>query len=104
MQRTHTFLCDEVRYLFDFGECRTQNGWAQVDTRQDASYFGIWANPTTLQVIEFMEGDLYRSTMDSPEEFAEWLSNVPDFKGIDPGFNDELAETFRSLGLGHLLH
>ncbi len=28
------------RYTYDFGLCSYENGWAQVDTAQDASYFG----------------------------------------------------------------
>ena len=28
------------RYVYDFGLCSYKNGCAQVDTAQDASYFG----------------------------------------------------------------
>ena len=27
------------RYVYDFGLCSYEKGWAQVDTAQDASYF-----------------------------------------------------------------
>ena len=39
------------RYVYDFGLCSYENGWAQVDTAQDASYFGTWANPTRLMIF-----------------------------------------------------
>ena len=33
------------RYRYDFGLCSYENGFSQVDTRQDAWYYGTWANP-----------------------------------------------------------
>lgn len=41
MKTIRTFAPGE-RYDFDFGECSYANGWAQIDTRQDASYYGTW--------------------------------------------------------------
>ena len=46
-------LCPGDRYTYDFGLCSYENGWAQVDTAQDASYFGTWANPTRLMILSF---------------------------------------------------
>ena len=45
MKITREF-CPGDRYVYDFGLCTYEKGWAQVDTAQDASYFGTWANPT----------------------------------------------------------
>ena len=39
MKITREF-CPGDRYTYDFGHCSYENGWAQVDTAQDASYFG----------------------------------------------------------------
>ena len=30
------------RYSFDVGACSYANGFAQIDTRQDAAHFGTW--------------------------------------------------------------
>ena len=49
------------RYIFDFKLCTTGKGWAQVDTEQDASYFGTWANPFELKVVSYTEGDYQKS-------------------------------------------
>jgi hypothetical protein len=65
------------RYTFDFGTCSPQNGFAQVDTGQDAYYFGTWANPEKENGFRFL--------------------------GIDPGFNLALRTRFEALGLDDLL-
>ena len=44
MKETREFKSDLGRYYFDGQACRSENGWAQVDTDQDAHYFGTWAN------------------------------------------------------------
>ena len=48
MKRETDFMENIERYHFDFGECSACNGYAQVDTSQDAPYFGIWTNPMNL--------------------------------------------------------
>lgn len=100
------FLPDATRYDFDFGECAYALGWAQVDTNQDASYFGVWCNPETLEIVEFAEGDITRKKCDGPIEFG---NEIDDFCAawdgrIDPGLGETLAIKFRKLGMGHLLH
>jgi len=42
-------------------------GFAQVDTEQDASYHGIWANPFKLITISYVEGDVYTNTADNTQ-------------------------------------
>jgi hypothetical protein len=39
------------RYLYDFKLLTSGKGWAQLDTRQDASYYGTWINPTKRQIF-----------------------------------------------------
>ena len=97
------------RYLYDFGRCSVSNGFAQVDTSQDAHYFGTWANPEKLQVICYCEGDVTVETAETKEEFVQALRRLKDwpyheFKGIDPMENKALTERFKDLGLGDLLH
>ena len=53
------------RYVFDFGACSIERGWAQLDTGQDASYFGTWLNPTKRQTFNYCEGDVTLVTVDT---------------------------------------
>ena len=50
MKTTRAFAPAD-RCVYDFGPCSTANDWAQIDTAQDASYFGTWANPTKLMIF-----------------------------------------------------
>ena len=112
MQEKRTFDHDTDRYRFDHGECSAERGFAQVDTGQDASYFGTWANPTTRQIVSFAEGDITEQTADTDEEFVAELRAIYDwnvasghgFKGIDAMLNSDIEAAFRRLGCGDLLH
>ena len=44
--------------LFDFGRCCINLGWAQVDTIQNASYFGIGTHPDQRIILQYAEGDI----------------------------------------------
>lgn len=117
MKRTHDFAPAD-RYVYDMGLCSQKNGFAQVDTSQDAWYFGTWANPFKLALLTYAEGDVSLELADSPDEFVHMIrhmqrwNNANDshgFKGIDPGWpgrpmTTRLAHRFMNLGLGDLLH
>lgn len=100
------------RYRYDFGPCSYENGFAQVDTAQDASYYGTWANPSTLVIFSYCEGDTTHTQCESPDEFAAELRridawNVENGHGparIDPGLNPEMKEAFERIGVADLLH
>jgi len=105
------FLPDADRYMFDFTDCHCKDGWAQCDTRQDASYFGTWANPLTLKIVQFAEGDVTREQAYSPEEFcsmvrrhAQWNYENEGFFRIDGMGRHNIIQAFKDLGLGDLLH
>lgn len=111
MKTKTSFDGNVERYTFDLGECSTKNGWAQFDTSQDASYFGIWVNPFNLSVFTLCEGDMTLEEAESEEEFSAHLGTMRDFYnngtrflGIDPGFNGDLKQRFVDLSLGYLLH
>ena len=112
MQTTRSFIPNGDRYRFDFGICSVKNGFAQVDTGQDAWYFGTWANPVTLTIVNYCEGDVSVRVAQSPEEFAEELKGIKTwneesghhFSGIDTMCNDDLDARFEALGLGELTH
>lgn len=103
------FLLHTDRYRFDLGACKVDNGYAQFDTSQDASYYGNWVNPFSFKLVCYCEGDLTVQICDDQDEFVskvrgmvEW--NGEGFKGIDPGFCGQLKGRFEDLGLGDLLH
>ena len=106
------FMLEGSRYFFDGGQCASSRGWAQVDTGQDASYYGTWANPFEFKTICYCEGDIITVTLDTAAEFVTeiWAMKLWNekqgwnFYGIDPGFNQELTAQFESLGLGSMLH
>jgi len=111
MEITRTFLPAD-RYRFDCGECSSAAGFAQVDTRQDASYFGQWANPTARKLVSYCEGDVTRTECADDAEFVQTVREMETWTNdagygplkIDPGFNEDLTREFTRLGLADLLH
>jgi hypothetical protein len=49
-------FCPGNRYLYDFRVCTYEKGWAQIDTRQDAAYYGSWTNPVRREIFTYCEG------------------------------------------------
>lgn len=99
------------RYQFDSGECSAANGYAQIDTGQDAWYFGQWANPHDLKIVAYVEGDVIRQTADTPEEFVEAIEQIRNFHntydrfiGIDCMLADSIQAEFEKIGLAYLCH
>lgn len=111
MEKHHEFQPAD-RYLYDFGLCSIKNGFAQIDTGQDASYFGTWANPEKLIIFNYCEGDCYTTVCKTASEFVSEIQGIKtwndenghSFKGIDPGLNPKNIEKWESIGLGELLH
>ena len=103
--RTTGFLLDGSRYDFDFGACRPEKGWAQCDTEQDASYYGCWAQPWTLEIIEYAEGDVTRDQYKTPQAFCDAIrahAARDGWKAIDPGLDPAARAQWEALGLGDL--
>ncbi|OPL09434.1 MAG: hypothetical protein AVO38_10930 [delta proteobacterium ML8_D] len=99
------------RYTYDFGLCSIKHGFAQIDTGQDASYYGQWCNPFRLLIFQYIEGDCITTECETAAEFCEEIRKIVQyhtqndrFYGIDPGLNLELIEQFTKLGLADLLH
>lgn len=98
------------RYQFDFGECLFSKMWAQLDTPEDAAYYGNWANPLELKFVSYCEGDITRITFESVEEMGRYIRSFYDWSRenhgeggkIDPYYK-EVYEEFRKMGLGDLL-
>jgi len=107
MRTSQTLIIDGNRYRLDFGPCHFNQGYAQVDTTEDAWYYGTWANPTTLTIVVYAEGDLIIHECESEDEFFSWLTDFAKnecFRGIDPMCQPDIEERFKAIGLGSLLH
>ena len=113
MKKTHDFLPLSERDDFDSGPCSYQNGFAQIDTKQYASYYcAIWCSPAERKIVTFSEGDLTVAECESDEELVAELRGMAawnDERGcgpmrIDACGNRALAAHFERLGVGDLLH
>ena len=111
MKTTRLFESQTDRYAFDWGLCSAKNGFAQVDTCQDAGYFGTWANPTTLTTVSYAEGDIVINQAETDAEFVEECRAIKGFYddqgykcAIDGMCDDDIIARFNSLGLSDLLH
>lgn len=99
------------RYLYDFRHCTAEKGWAQLDTRQDASYYGNWINPITLTLFSYCEGDTTHTQCDDEADFIEtvraciaWHKDAGYFIGIDGMCKPAIIEAFTRMGLAEYLH
>ena len=113
MIKTKTeFVGDKVenRYFYDLGLCSSHGNWAQIDTGQDAPWFGQWANPFKREILGYAEGDRTLTECSTDAEFASELDRIAAFhrendewKGIDT-WSVRLRERFVAAGAGHLVH
>lgn len=100
------------RYAYDFGPCSSANGFAQIDTRQDAHYYGTWCSPDKRAIVNYCEGDVTTTICDDDAEFVAELRRLKtqmDESGwgpvhIDPGLDPSFRDRFVSLGVQDLLH
>jgi hypothetical protein len=100
------------RYRYDFGTCTAAKGWAQVDTSQDASYFGTWINPATRELLNYCEGDIALTKHDTDAELCATIADIKAwnetqghrFMGIDPMCNDALEAALVAAGLAPFFH
>lgn len=108
---TRMFDGETDRYAFDFKLCPAAKGWAQVDTAQDASYYGNWANPLKRQLVSYAEGDIVVTKCDTDDEFiaavaemCEWQKGAGHFKGIDTMCSDDIDAAFKRMNLNQYLY
>ena len=106
---TRGFEIDGDRYAYDF---KILASWAQVDTGQDASYFGTWACPVKLAIFNYCEGDTTLTQCETIEEFRQELQKIKDwnnehghrFLGVDPGLAPERIAAWVDRGLADFFH
>lgn len=112
MKTKKDFIVNGSRYMFDFDLCHYKKGWSQVDTEQDCSYYGTWANIDMLTIISYIEGDIITQKADSLDEFAQELRKIEKwnidsgyrFIGIDTFCNNEITKQYKAIGLATMLH
>lgn len=101
------------RYEFDFQHCTYANGWAQIDTYQDASYFGVWTNPERREIVTYCEGDITMEICDDDNDYRRacvaCLTFYSTAHGLAPAridckANPAMFDRFVSLGLASYLH
>ena len=105
MNTTKSFAnCD--RYIFDFNYCSFKKGYAQLDTTEDAPYYGNWVNFKSYEIISYIEGDIIIKKCDDEDEFKKellntvtWFKNNDSYKGIDLMDSKEIKEDFKKLNL-----
>lgn len=111
MKTIHTeHTTNGSRYDYDFSLSSTE--WAQVDTPQDASYFGVWVNPFLMRVLTYVEGDSTVLQAETGADLTSYLRRLEalykesdrELPKIDPGFNDSLRDEFVRLGLEDMIH
>ena len=96
------------RYRWDTKHCRASDGWVQIDTLQDAPYYGTWAHKDKYQIVQYCEGDLSTTTCTDAEafaaelaEFVRWAKEAGYWEGIDANIR---AEEWFDAGFGEYLH
>lgn len=108
---TRDFEIDGSRYAYDGALPRD---FAQLDTSEDASWYGNWASAKRLALFSYCEGDTTLTQCETVEEFRQELEKFQafcervgyQFKGIDPGWvhSPEILQPWQDAGLGHLIH
>jgi hypothetical protein len=109
--KTDGFVLDGSRYQLDTA---LPKDFAQLDTSEDASYYGNWASAKRLVLVSYCEGDCTTTKCETIEEFKQQIESFQafsnsggrKFKGIDPGWSptEDLIKSWRDCGLAHLLY
>jgi len=110
MKITEEF-CPADRYRYDFGLCSINNGFAQIDSGQDAWCFGTWAHLEKLIIFNYCEGDCTTTQCDNLAEFEKEIRSMKQWNddqgysfGIDPGLDQGHVAAWKNAGMGDLLH
>lgn len=106
------FIVNGDRYQFDFNLCSPSKGFSQVDTAQDASYYGHWASPSEFKLVSYVEGDVTIETAPNKEEFIDLMRSTAkwhkdrenDELKIDAMLDEKQIKAWKELGLADLLH
>lgn len=97
------FFCSRDRYKVNFN---LPPDWCQADNQWDRWYSGDWLNPFLLQIISYLESDVYLITFENKTDFINYVNDYQyddNFIGIDAQ-GDRLKQRFQEMGLGDRLH
>lgn len=103
MKIERSFQPDLDRYAFD--EALLEKGYLQVDTEQDASYYGNWVNLKTRRCVGFAEGDVTVVDCKDDSELASYLRGVYQLIHIDAGLRnrDQVMDRAEQIGIRDLM-
>ena len=111
MKTTREHISNGDRYKFDFDLCHFKKGWAQLDTNEDAWYYGNWINPIQRKICSYAEGDVTVTECETDEEFVaqvreaiDWYTKCGREPMIDGMCEPAIIDAFTAFGLGELLH
>ena len=97
------------RYLYD--HLLIPQGFAQVDTDSDASWYGTWAHPGRRVIFNYCEADTTTTECESAAEFVSEMQQLRDwhrrngqFLGVDPGTDPANRQAWIDAGCGEFLH
>ena len=99
------------RYIYDFGLCSAKYGFSQIDTHDDAWYYGNWANPFRRIIFSYTEGDCTLIECDTDAEFVaeiqsiiQWHKTMGGYAKIDALCVESAISRWSELGLTKHLH
>jgi len=75
IEQKHISDPDRSRYKWDFS-LNWSDGWCQLDTAEDAWYYGNWVNLVTWEFMSYAEGDFEHTKAESLEEFLAELKRL----------------------------
>jgi hypothetical protein len=94
---------------FVFRNCTYAEGWVQIDTNQDASYYRMWCHPVKRQIVSYHDGHITITRCTDDETFVAEMRRTAELNrewgywiGIDAG--EDQRHRFIHLGLADLLH
>lgn len=77
-----TFRDNMNRYEVDFAEGFAESDWMQFDTDQGASYFGVWVNPKSFEIMTYAEGDWIFTECFDKERYNAEIDRLCEFHGV----------------------
>jgi hypothetical protein len=103
---TKTHIDDMDRYQIDFSMVGATGGYVQIDTVEDASWFGMWLDSRSRRLVIFAEGDLEVRSYDSDADLVTDLEHL-DRRYVSEGrrglrfdpWTDELTAAVNAMGV-----
>ncbi len=88
---TRWFAMGATRYAFDFAHIRKGGDWYQIDTEQDASYYGTWCNPAERRIVLFTEGDICELVCLAPSVYLAEVARIVQWN-VEQGYSAALDD------------